>query len=63
MQYQPNHLLYLDDINIKPTTEREMKGLLQISTEISTNIKMEFGINNSKMLHIEKARWKEEAKK
>lgn len=55
-----NHLLYMDDIKLYAPSQTQMKNMLKITEHITNDIKMEFGINKCKILHIEREKWKEE---
>lgn len=50
----------MDGIKMYGTTKTQMKGILKIIEEITTDINMEFGINKCKMLTIEKSKQKDE---
>lgn len=50
----------MDDIKLYASTQTQMKGLLRIVEEITSDIRMEFGIDKCKMLNIEKGKWKNE---
>ncbi|XP_063891684.1 uncharacterized protein LOC135117143 [Helicoverpa armigera] len=47
-----SHLIYMDDIKLYTKTEKEMKQLIDITTEFSTDINMQFGLDKCKTLHI-----------
>lgn len=51
-----NHLLYMDDIKIYASNNNEMKELTKIVETITTDTKMEFGINKCKIVNIEKGK-------
>lgn len=55
-----NHLLYMDDIKLYAPTHAQMGGLLKIVKDITTDIRMEFGIEKCKTLSMERGRWKDE---
>lgn len=56
-----NHMLYMDDIKIYAATQIQMRGLLKITEEITTDMGMQFGIDKCRMLHIERGKWKDES--
>ncbi|KAL4720164.1 hypothetical protein ACJJTC_008346 [Scirpophaga incertulas] len=47
-----SHLIYMDDIKLYAQSERDMKKLIDITTEFSTDINMRFGLDKCKILHI-----------
>ncbi|KAL1446706.1 hypothetical protein WDU94_005608 [Cyamophila willieti] len=51
-----NHLLYMDDIKLYAHDDNEMKELLKIVEKITTDTRMEFGINKCKVVHIRKGK-------
>lgn len=60
IKHKINHLLYMDDIKIYASTKTQMAGLLKTVEDITTDIRMEFGMSKCKMLVIQKGKWKEE---
>ncbi|XP_063891152.1 uncharacterized protein LOC110374959 [Helicoverpa armigera] len=47
-----SHLIYMDDIKLYTKTEKEMRKLIDTTTEFSTDINMQFGFDKCKTLHI-----------
>ncbi|XP_063899231.1 uncharacterized protein LOC135119187 [Helicoverpa armigera] len=47
-----SHLIYMDDIKLYSKTDKEMKHLIDTTTEFSKDINMEFGLDKCKTLHI-----------
>ncbi|KAG6439021.1 hypothetical protein O3G_MSEX000416 [Manduca sexta] len=47
-----SHLIYMDDIKLYARTQKDMKKLLDITTGFSTDIKMKFGLDKCKAVHI-----------
>lgn len=55
-----NHLLYMDDIKIYAATKTQMKGLLKIVEDVTSDVKLEFGLTKCKMLVVERGKWSDE---
>lgn len=47
-----SHLIYMDDIKLYSQSEKEMKKLVEATTEFSKDINMQFGLDKCKTLHI-----------
>lgn len=58
-KHKINHLLYMDDIKLYASTQAQLKKLLNITEQLTTDIKMKFGISKCKAQHIEKGKWVE----
>ena len=50
---QINHLFYMDDLMLYARSTAEVERLVKLVYEISTDIKMEFGISKCGVLNIE----------
>ncbi|XP_045492418.1 uncharacterized protein LOC123691877 [Colias croceus] len=51
-----SHLIYMDDIKLYAKSDRDMKKLVDITARFSKDIKMEFGLDKCKTLHIIKGK-------
>lgn len=60
VRHKINHLLYMDDIKLYTATKTEHTELLKILEKSTNDIKMEFGMNKCKTLHINRGKWQNE---
>lgn len=49
-----SHLMYMDDIKLYSSTDRQLQYLLEITRTFSEDIHMSFGIDKCKTLHVDK---------
>jgi hypothetical protein len=50
--YKITHLLYVDDIKLYASTQRQLKQLLEITEQFSTDIQMSFGTDKCRIQTI-----------
>ncbi|XP_047539184.1 uncharacterized protein LOC125072598 [Vanessa atalanta] len=53
-----SHLIYMDDIKLYAKSDKDMKKLIEVTKEFSTDINMQFGLDKCKTIHIIKGKIK-----